>query len=138
MSDAISSAAGRWARLKQILPTNWRSIVAWAITLLFVFIGNCIRQRNGDEPQPLPIPPTPIFPEEPFGWRPPSEEERKQTLDSLATPRWADTEAAEANNGPDDDAPVWRFYAKVNHGAFPRPRPGTDRRLRRIRHGGGM
>ena len=87
MSDPIPTASGRWAWLKRILPTNWRSFIAWAITLLFVYVGNCIRQHNGDEPQPFPDPPLPIFPEEPFGWRPPTEDERKQTLDSLSTRR---------------------------------------------------
>jgi hypothetical protein len=119
MADSPPVASGRWAWLKRFLPTNWRAIVAWAITLLFVYVGNCIRQHNGDEPEPLPVPPLPIFPEEPFGWRPPTEAERKEHLDSLNTPRWADTEAAEAGDGPDDDAPVWRFYAKVNGKAFP-------------------
>ena len=48
MCDSNPTATGRWAWLKRILPTNWRAIVAWAITLLFVYIGNCIRQHNGD------------------------------------------------------------------------------------------
>lgn len=119
MSESNSAVSGRWAWLKRLLPTNWRAFVAWAITLLFVYIGNCVRQHNGEEPEPFPLPPIPIFPDEPFGWRPPTEAERKQTLDSLSTPRWADTEASQAGDGPDDDAPVWRLYAKVNRGAFP-------------------
>jgi len=123
MSDPIpptpSEPHDRWAWLKRLLPTNWRAFVAWAITLLLVYIGNCIRQNNGDEPNPLPEPPTPIFPVEPFGWQPPTEAELRETLASLPVPRWSETEAALAGDGPDDDAPVWRFYAKVNRAAFP-------------------
>src|SRR6266542_2987985 len=98
MSDPTPTAPGRWAWLKSILPTNWRAFIAWLLTLLCVYVGNCIRQHNGEAPEPLPIPPLPIFPEEPFGWRPPTEAERKHTLDSLSTPRWSDTEAAFAGD----------------------------------------
>jgi hypothetical protein len=119
MCDSNPSTPGRWAWLKRFLPTNWRAFIAWAITLFFVYVGNCIREHNGDEPLPLPVPPVPIFPEEPFGWRPPTEDERNQTLHSLETPQWSDTEAANAGDGPDEDAPVWRLYAKVNRTPFP-------------------
>src|SRR5262245_26224081 len=119
MCQSNSTAPGRWAWLKRLLPLNWRAFIAWAITLLFVYVGNCIREHNGDESQPLPVPPIPIFPEDPFGWRPPTEDERKQTLNSLDTPRWSDTEAADAGAGLDDDAPVWRLYTKVSRTPFP-------------------
>jgi hypothetical protein len=66
------------------------------------------------------VPPLPIFPAEPFGWRPPTEAERQQTLAALRCPRWEMTEAASADTaGPDDDAPVWRLYAKVTGRPFP-------------------
>jgi hypothetical protein len=110
---------GRWAWLKRLLPTNWRAFLAWLITLLCVYVGNCIRQHNGDEPEPLPTPPLPIFPVEPFGWQPPSDDERREALALLPSPRWSDTEAAAAGGEPDDDAPVWRFHTKVARGPFP-------------------
>jgi hypothetical protein len=120
MSDTVpTTSPGRWAWLKKFLPTNWRSFVIWLITLLCVYVGNCIRQHNNEPPEPLPVPPIPIFPDEPFGWRPPTDAERQETLASLATPHWSDTEASEAGDGPDDDAPVWRLYLKVTRNAFP-------------------
>jgi hypothetical protein len=119
MNTTPVTNSDRWAWLKSLLPLNWRAFAIWLMTLLCVYVGNCIRQHNGEKPEPLPIPPTPIFPEQPFGWRPPTDREREQTLASLKTPRWCDTEAAEAGDGADDDAPVWRFYAKVAGQPFP-------------------
>lgn len=113
-------APGRWAWLWKFLPINWRAFVAWALTLLCVYVGNCVRRHNGDDPRPLPEPPLPIFPAEPFGWRPPTEAERQEALAALPHPRWETTEAGAADPaGPDDDAPVWRLYAKVTGRPFP-------------------
>src|SRR5947209_7336042 len=112
-------APNKWAWLVKLLPINWRAFVAWALTLSCVYVGNCIRRHNGDNPLPLPEPPLPIFPAEPFGWRPPTEAERQATLATLKCPRWEMTEAAAADAGPDDDAPVWRLYAKVTGHPFP-------------------
>lgn len=122
MSDPTPAPAvqGRWAWLVRLLPTNWRAFVAWAVTLLCVYVGNCIRAKNGQPPEPMPVPPVPVFPAEPFGWRPPTDAERQAHLASLPAPRWGETEAGRGGPiDPEDDAPVWRFYAKVTGKPFP-------------------
>ncbi len=118
MSDTPITAS-RWAWLKRWLPVNWRAFVLWAMTILCVYVGNCIRAEQGESPGPLPAPPVPIFPDSPFGWQPPSDIERKETLALLATPRWSDTEASGMVGDPDDEAPLWRFYGKVTGQPFP-------------------
>ena len=95
MSDLNTpETAARWAWLKRALPTNWRAFLLWAITVACMYVGNCVRSQEGKEPEPFPAPPTPLFPDSPFGWQPPSEDERRETLALLAAPRWNDTEAA--------------------------------------------
>lgn len=100
-----------WMRL---LPTNWRAIVAWAAIAITTTTINCIRGPNV-EPLPIPEPPTPTFPD---GWFKPSDQDTRETLALVGVWRFSDTDAA-AMSGGDEDAPVWRFYAKVHGQSFP-------------------
>lgn len=117
-----------WAEL--LLPKNWRQLVQWFIIFGLTYLINWLAGTKHS----LPVPPLPVFEiidngslsDEEIkelekrgvrvrctGWKPPTEAERARTLRLLNTPRWEDTEAFGGGAGPEDDAPVWRFYQKV-------------------------
>ncbi len=98
----------------KLLPTNWRSFVVWVVMASSAAVYNSCRGPN-DEPLPIPEPPVPVWPD---GWFKPDPEDTQNVLALKGVWRFEDTEAG-AMVGADDDAPVWRFYAKVHGHAFP-------------------
>lgn len=139
--DAPATFSREWwlRQLMLILPTNWRQIVQYLIVICLITLINWIR-GDKSEPLPFPEPPFDIFMVVPegsniddatlkemekrgvkvrfCGWKPPTPEEKKETLSLLLTPKWEDTDASGFGDGPEDDAPLWRMFAKVTGSNF--------------------
>ncbi len=117
-------------QLMLVLPTNWRQIVQW---LILVGVMWLIGKITGNEYNPPP-PPLPFFdliiPDANSldastreelekrnirvrctGWKKPNKDEQLEVI--LFATKWDSTEAASGGDGPEDDAPVWRFHEKV-------------------------
>jgi hypothetical protein len=109
--------------LGDIFALNAPRYTVYAIGLLTVVLANC-RKAPDEKPDPLPIPPTPIIPDFPDGWFPPTPEDKQSAANCLAVARFADTEANQFEIiGDGEDAPVWRLATKgrkmVGRGPIP-------------------
>lgn len=121
-------------QLMLILPTNWRQIIQWFILAGVMYLYSKVTGKDFTPPPMFDIVlpnSSNLSPEEIqelerrnirvrcTGWRPPSESEKLAYLVATPNARWETTEAALGGAGPEDDAPVWRFYEKVSGSPIP-------------------
>lgn len=100
--------------LLKFVANNWQKFVSFLALVAVTTVVNFFLARQGKDPLPQPPVPVPVF-EPQFGWIPPTDQERQETLLMLETPYFADTPAGKEELVGDDDTSVflWNYTKKV-------------------------
>jgi hypothetical protein len=108
--DKAKAAALAW------LAANWKKYLLWALAALAAVAYN--RWKPDGAPD-VPVPPPPPFewPDHPFGWEPPTEEEFQRTL--TWSPLFKNTEAGSQTEwGDDQPIKAYLLYVKATGQSF--------------------
>lgn len=109
-------AATAWQRTKAaglaFVLAHWKQFALWVAALTGAAVYNAANGPGPEGDVPLPPPPPFVWPDDPFGWSPPTDEAVRQVIRDGRT--FDRTEAFRETFWTEDaDLPAWRFYKKV-------------------------
>ncbi len=120
LPSGSANPPGWYQWLLKILPRNVVAIIGTSVLAVLATGVNCVLQKNGLDPIPVPEVPTPIWPD---GVVYPEELERQQGLVTLKKLQgFAEFSETDANNlifNADEDIPLWRMYNTANGVGLP-------------------
>lgn len=98
---------------KMFVKLNAVQFIGWLILAVSTALLNWANGTNN----PIPNPPLPIFPEEPFGWIPPSEKEKQLAQAQFGT--LDDKDAGQADVRADQSILAWKLFEKATGQRYP-------------------